>query len=78
MAAASRLDDCTSGRDHEDMTASGDIAPITLTLTPDELRLLVAALGSFASDFGHDEADVLHNAQRLLAKLTSLPAAAAG
>lgn len=41
----------------------------TLELTDDELRLVRAALRSFLEDFGHDEADVLREIKRLLAKL---------
>jgi hypothetical protein len=41
----------------------------TLELTPEELRLVQAALRSFLDDFGHDEADVLAQIKALLAKL---------
>ena len=41
----------------------------TLELTPEELRLVHAALTSYLDDFGHDEADVLRAIKALLAKL---------
>jgi hypothetical protein len=41
----------------------------TLELTPEELRLVRAALKSFLDDFGHEEADVLAQVKALLAKL---------
>lgn len=41
----------------------------TIELTDDELRMLQAALHSYLDDFGHDEADVLRQIKRLLAKL---------
>lgn len=42
----------------------------------EELRLLRAAIGSCVREFGHDEADVLHAYQALLARLPE-PAAPA-
>jgi hypothetical protein len=47
-------------------------------LTASELRLIRSALLSFVTDFGHDEADVLHAAQHLLAKLADLSVDASG
>ncbi len=41
----------------------------TLELTDEELRLLHAALHAYLDDFGHEEADVLRQIKRLLAKL---------
>jgi hypothetical protein len=41
----------------------------TIELTPDELRLLQAALHSYLDDFGHDQADVLRRIKALMAKL---------
>jgi hypothetical protein len=41
----------------------------TLELTDEELRLLHAALHSYLDDFGHEEADLLREIKRLLAKL---------
>ena len=41
----------------------------TIDLTPEELQLARAALHSFLDDFGHDELDVVHRIQALLAKL---------
>ena len=41
----------------------------TLELTDDELRIVRAALTSYLEDFGHDEADVLRLAKRIIAKL---------
>jgi hypothetical protein len=41
----------------------------TIELTDEELRLLHAALRAYLDDFGHEEADVLRQAKRLLAKL---------
>jgi hypothetical protein len=41
----------------------------SVDFTGEEIRLLHAALNSFISDFGHDEADVLHAAQHLKAKV---------
>ena len=40
-----------------------------IELTDDELRMVQAALHSYLDDFGHDEADVLRQIKRLLAKL---------
>jgi hypothetical protein len=42
---------------------------MTIELTDEELRLLREALHAYLDDFGHDEADVLRAAKRLLAKL---------
>jgi hypothetical protein len=41
----------------------------TLELTPEELRLVHAALRSFLDDFGHEEADLLAQIKALIAKL---------
>jgi hypothetical protein len=41
----------------------------TLELTDEELRIVHAALHSYLTDFGHDEADVLRAIKALLAKL---------
>jgi hypothetical protein len=41
----------------------------TIELTDEELRLLHAALRAYLDDFGHEEADVLRQVKRLLAKL---------
>jgi hypothetical protein len=41
----------------------------TLELSAEELRMLHAALHSYLDDFGHEEADVLRQIKRLLAKL---------
>ena len=43
-----------------------------IELTDEELRLLHAALHSYLDDFGHDEADVLRQVKRLIAKLPRL------
>ncbi len=43
----------------------------TIELTDDELRMLHAALHSYLDDFGHEEADVLRQVKRLIAKLPS-------
>jgi UDP-N-acetylglucosamine transferase subunit ALG13 len=40
-----------------------------IELTDAELALLTAALRSYLSDFGHDEADLQHAIKQLLAKL---------
>jgi|BarGraNGADG00212_1021973.scaffolds.fasta_scaffold82390_2 hypothetical protein len=48
---------------------------VTVGLTAGEVELLKNALRSFVSDFGHDEADVLHRVKDLLAKLSALPSA---
>jgi len=41
----------------------------TIQLTADELKLVRQALTSFLDDFGHDEADLLHQIKALIAKL---------
>ena len=41
-------------------------------LSDAELHLLINALRSFVSDFGHDEADILKESHELLAKLQLL------
>jgi hypothetical protein len=41
----------------------------TIDLTDEELKLLLAAVHSYLSDFGHEEADVLRRVKQLLAKL---------
>ena len=50
-------------------TGTGHVA---LDLTTEELRLVMNALHSYLSVFGHEEADVLHAAQRLLARLREI------
>jgi hypothetical protein len=52
------------------------LVPVSLTVS--ELQLIRSALSSFVADFGHDEAEVLHAAQHLLAKLATDPANASG
>jgi hypothetical protein len=49
----------------------------TIELTPDEVQLARSALRSFLDDFGHDEEDVVHRIQALLAKLPEDPSSAA-
>lgn len=51
------------------MTTTTDA--VFIEFTPGELRLLTNALHAFVSDFGHDEADVLHQAKALLDKLVT-------
>ena len=41
----------------------------SIELNDDELRLVQAALHSYLDDFGHEEADVLREIKRLLARL---------
>ena len=41
----------------------------TIELTPEELRVVHAALKAYLDDFGHDEADVLRQIKAILAKL---------
>jgi hypothetical protein len=41
----------------------------TIELNDEELRLLRSALRSYLQAFGHDEADLLRAAKRLMAKL---------
>jgi len=41
----------------------------TIELTPEELRIVQAALKTYLDDFGHEEADVLRQIKALLAKL---------
>jgi hypothetical protein len=41
----------------------------TLKLTPEELRLVHAALKAYLDDFGHEQADLLREIKALLAKL---------
>jgi hypothetical protein len=41
----------------------------TIELTPEELRLVHAALHAYLDDFGHDEADVLRQIKALIARL---------
>lgn len=47
----------------------GDMDKNVIEVTDAELALLMAALRSYLSDFGHDEADVQRAIKRLLAKL---------
>lgn len=51
---------------------------VTVPLTASELRLIRSALLAFVTNFGHDEADVLHATQHLLTKLADLPVDASG
>ena len=44
---------------------------ITLTLTPEEARLMRSAVRAMLEDFGHDEADLLRALKALLNKLPS-------
>ena len=41
----------------------------TIELTPEELRIVQAALKTYLDDFGHEEADVLRQIKALIAKL---------
>ena len=41
----------------------------TIELTPEELRLVHAALHAYLDDFGHEEADVLRQIKQIIAKL---------
>jgi hypothetical protein len=41
----------------------------TIELTEEELRLVRNALQSFLEDFGHEEADLLRQIKKVLAKL---------
>ena len=41
----------------------------TIELTPEELRIVHAALHAYLDDFGHEEADVLRLVKALIAKL---------
>jgi hypothetical protein len=41
----------------------------TIELTPEELRVVHAALKAYLDDFGHDEADLLRQIKAILAKL---------
>lgn len=41
----------------------------SIELTDEELRVVKNALLAYISDFGHDEADILHAAQKVLAKI---------
>lgn len=44
-----------------------------IQVTDEELALLVSALRSYLSDFGHDEADLQRAIKQLLAKMPQLP-----
>jgi hypothetical protein len=44
-------------------------APLTITLSREELRIVRAALASMLEDFGHDEAEQLRALKALLSKL---------
>jgi hypothetical protein len=46
---------------------------MTVELTDTEWRLVEAALHSFLSDFGHDEAELIEQIRSVLAKLPHLP-----
>ena len=51
-------------------------APVRVVeLTDEELRLVNSALHAFLSAFGHEEAEVVHAVQRLLAKFEPAPPA---
>jgi hypothetical protein len=41
----------------------------TIELTPDELRLVRAAVRAFLDDFGHEEQDVVNALRAVLAKI---------
>lgn len=45
--------------------------PVILELSDAELHLLTSALRSFETDFGHEQADLLHEIKNLIAKLTA-------
>ena len=45
----------------------------TIELTPEELRLVRAALRSFLDDFGHEEQDVVNAVRAVIAKLDAVP-----
>ena len=47
----------------------------TIELTDEDLRLIHAALRSYLDDFGHEEADLLREIKRLIAKLPRAGAA---
>jgi hypothetical protein len=57
--------------DREDLDMSTQNT-VDVRLTESELRLIKNALRSFVTDFGHDEADILHETQLLLAKLQAI------
>jgi hypothetical protein len=40
-----------------------------IELTPEELRIVHAALHAYLDDFGHEEADVLRQIKQIIAKL---------
>jgi len=48
---------------------SSHMSEHVIQITDEELAMLTAALRSFLSDFGHDEADVVRAIKALLAKL---------
>ncbi len=56
-------------RDYQPPAASS----VRVQLEPGELQLVMHALRSFLSDFGHDEADVLAEIHELLGKLEVAP-----
>ena len=41
----------------------------TIEVTDEELRIVRAALTAYLEDFGHDEADVLRQVKKIIAKL---------
>jgi hypothetical protein len=45
----------------------------SIELSDDELRILYQALHAYLDDFGHEEADLLREIKRLIAKLPSAP-----
>lgn len=59
---------------------TSDAAPprpeVTLLLTGAELGLIEHALRSYLSDFGHDEADVVHRIRELIHKVSAAAPAA--
>lgn len=49
------------------------MATTTLELSDEEVTLLRHALRHYLSEFGHNEADVLREAKKLLARLPQAP-----
>lgn len=47
----------------------------SVELTSEDLRLIHNALRSYLSDYGHDEADVLHHIKAVIKKLEAETAA---
>lgn len=42
---------------------------MTVAVTPDEVTLIINALHTYVSDFGHDEGEILHRTKQLIANL---------